>query len=504
MYDVESKPPTGERSTRTILLVEDEARDAELISELIIESGRHGDRVLHVTSLQAALQTMAAEPVDLILLDLRLPDGVGLDCLQTVRQESVEIPVVVLTGVEDEHLALSCISGGAQDYLTKNELEGRTLNRAIAYALTRSRELSERRRANDLQRRLASIVEASQDAIVSISPDGLLMSWNPGAERTFGLGEVEALGRPFADFVRPLGADGETTDLSLDRLLAADQGMPIEMMSRRADGQRITLSVATCHLRDDDDRLIGLAAICRDVTEARRRRAELVQRNAELTLRDEQMRALTQRMNELIETERSRISRTVHDVLGQLLTAINLDLHWIGRRVPEKDERGIAAKIKEATELVERTVTEVQQISVDLRPSVLDSLGLAAGIRDELRRFQKRTGIRVDARIEDRASIGASAESNLFRILQELLTNVARHSRAARVSVGLVLRDGQLELQVADDGVGFAPEADRKLTSLGFLGIRERSLAIGGRCAIESAPGQGCRVSIAIPVAQDG
>ena len=89
MYDVESKPPTGERSTRTILLVEDEARDAELISELIIESGRHGDRVLHVTSLQAALQTMAAEPVDLILLDLRLPDGVGLDCLQTVRQESV-------------------------------------------------------------------------------------------------------------------------------------------------------------------------------------------------------------------------------------------------------------------------------------------------------------------------------------------------------------------------------------------------------------------------------
>ena len=260
MYDVESKPPTGERSTRTILLVEDEARDAELISELIIESGRHGDRVLHVTSLQAALQTMAAEPVDLILLDLRLPDGVGLDCLQTVRQESVEIPVVVLTGVEDEHLALSCISGGAQDYLTKNELEGRTLNRAIAYALTRSRELSERRRANDLQRRLASIVEASQDAIVSISPDGLLMSWNPGAERTFGLGEVEALGRPFADFVRPLGADGETTDLSLDRLLAADQGMPIEMMSRRADGQRITLSVATCHLRDDDDRLIGLVS----------------------------------------------------------------------------------------------------------------------------------------------------------------------------------------------------------------------------------------------------
>lgn len=175
-------PPSG---ARRILLIEDNPGDVELVSALLDATGPD-DELVHAPDLAAAGNVLASKTFDVILLDLRLPDGEGVDCVQAVRTRSGDIPIVVLTGMEDEALALACISAGAQDYIAKSEMRMQTLRRTIDYAVARVGELRERHRADELQAHLAAIVESSNDAIVSGTLDGIVATWNHGASASSG------------------------------------------------------------------------------------------------------------------------------------------------------------------------------------------------------------------------------------------------------------------------------------------------------------------------------
>lgn len=480
---------------RSVLLVEDSPGDAELIVEMLAEQSAVRDSVVVGTSLQQAAAVLGRQRVDLILLDLRLPDAEGVDCVRRIRAVAADAPIVVLTGLDDEALALVCLEAGAQDYLSKNDLRPQDLKRAMGHAIARSRELAQQRRADILQARLAAIVESSGDAIISTGIGGEITSWNRGAQAIFGYSPAEAMGRPLLELLPPTEDSPRTEPEWRRKVLLAEA---TELTHLRRDGARVVLSVVASQLQDVEGRVTGLAAICRDVTESRHRDEELRRQNDELLARDQQMRALAARLHAVREEERSRISREVHDELGQLLTGLKMDLRWIGRRLgPEHS--AVAERLKEAEQLVDRTIETIQRIAVELRPSALDALGLPAALRDEARRFSRRTGLATEVEVQESAKLTSEVATQLFRIFQEVLTNVARHAEAALVRVRFEESPEGWTLLVSDDGLGLRGNIDALLTSPGILGMRERAESLGGNVELSSAEGMGTQVQVRIP-----
>jgi signal transduction histidine kinase len=266
------------------------------------------------------------------------------------------------------------------------------------------------------------------------------------------------------------------------------------------DGHPITLSVVTGVIRDAAGATSEVAAIMRDITQAQRRDAELQRLVAEQAARERLMRDLTARLRTLREEECTRISREVHDGLGQLLTCLKMDIRWMSRRLAAgAGVEDLSAKLAETEALVDQTVTSVQRIAVELRPSVLDALGLPAAFRDEARRFEDRTGVATAVETRTSAAPGPAVATALFRILQELLTNIARHAHASSLSIALTDEADAWILRVHDNGVGIPVDTVNHATSLGLLGMVERAEAIGGTCRVERAPNGGTLATVKVP-----
>jgi PAS domain S-box-containing protein len=214
---------------------------------------------------------------------------------------------------------------------------------------------------------------------------------------------------------------------------------------------------------------------------------------------DDQLRALSVRIEAAREDERSGIAREIHDVLGQELTVVKLDLAWIARRA-YGDGEAIRAKVTDLTAAVDRIIQTVRRISAELRPGELDDLGLVPALEWQAFEFEKRTGVpcRVVARLEG-ARPARPIATALFRIFQETLTNITRHAEASRVDV-VLRRDGDhLQLEVRDDGKGISVEAARSPSAIGLLGIRERARALGGTAHIGPIAPRGTQVSVDVP-----
>jgi len=213
---------------------------------------------------------------------------------------------------------------------------------------------------------------------------------------------------------------------------------------------------------------------------------------------DDQLRALSERIEATREDERTGIAREIHDELGQSLTVLKMDIAWIGRRLG--DVEAIRAKLDEMSHTADEIIGAVRRISAELRPGILDDLGLAAAIEWQAEEFAERTGIAC----EMNASVGherfeRGLATAVFRIFQEALTNVARHADASRVIVDLRVIDGRVELDVGDDGMGL-PESVVMRPSLGLLGMRERARRLGGECRVRRREPCGTVVSLVLPL----
>ncbi len=228
-------------------------------------------------------------------------------------------------------------------------------------------------------------------------------------------------------------------------------------------------------------------------------RAEQSVRESEVRLR-----ALAARLQGLMEQERTRIAREIHDVLGQSLTGLKLDIAWLKREVPAGSSRALE-QIDAICRSLDGIVQTVRRISSDMRPGELDDLGLVAAIESAAQEFQARSGIRCRARLPDQnLAINPDAATAVFRIGQELLTNVARHARATRVDLSLEVDGGDVVLTVADDGRGLRPEQAASRKALGLMGIRERARMFGGSASFEGAPGAGTRATVRLPLHSAG
>jgi len=237
-----------------------------------------------------------------------------------------------------------------------------------------------------------------------------------------------------------------------------------------------------------------VACVLEDITEPKRAEKELQRSLA-------QLRKLAARLETVREEERTRAAREIHDELGQALTAIKLDLTALLRDLPP-DQGPAAQRRQSILKLLEQAMRSTRRIATELRPAVLDDLGLAAAVEWAAEDFQARTGIKCQASLPEGAiALDSERATALFRILQESLTNVARHASASQVTVRLGKGNGGFLLEVHDNGRGFDEKLFSTANSLGILGMRERALLLGGELTIDAAPGEGTTVRVRIPEA---
>jgi signal transduction histidine kinase len=234
--------------------------------------------------------------------------------------------------------------------------------------------------------------------------------------------------------------------------------------------------------------------------------AELSERAAtehRLRASEESLRALAAHLQSVREEERIHIAREIHDELGQALTGLKFDINSLAKACAGNDPGALAERTQSMGSSIDRIINSVRRIASGLRPEVLDEIGLAAAIEWQAREFSRRTGVRCIVSLAPGFSDPDKQRSTaLFRIFQELLTNVARHANATRVHVSLSEEDGEaIALTVEDNGRGIREEQFRSSKSLGFMGLRERVLAFGGAIEVKGQEGQGTRVSVSVPLA---
>ncbi len=325
-------------------------------------------------------------------------------------------------------------------------------------------------------------------AIASLDRTGAVVHWMPGAERITGYTAEEVLGRSYLQFFRW----DDAIRLGLDNALAmAREGGRFEWETwhRKRDGEPFWANSVITPLERESGELTGYALITRDITE--RRRAEEQLRASESKLRE-----LSVHLQSVREEERTRIAREIHDELGQSLSFLKMGLAWLKGEVPER----AVETVTQLNRTLDASVRSIRRIAADLRPSVLDELGLAAAIEWQAEAFTGQTGIHCVLNAErSRLELDKEAETALFRILQESLTNILRHARATRVDVRLASDSETVTLEIHDDGRGISEETLSGSVGLGIVGMRERAIAVGGQLEIGLHPEGGTRVQVSLP-----
>ncbi len=358
----------------------------------------------------------------------------------------------------------------------------------LVYELQREQGLNRvLREADDRWRRT---IDSVRDAMVSVDREQRIVMFNPAAERMFGLRADEAIGQPLSLLLPEALREAHVGHVRR----FADSGVPsrdmaprLEVFGRRADGSEFPIESAISRTEVGGE--LQFTAVLRDVTERRRREAELQNMNREL-------RRLSRAQQSVREEERTRISRELHDDLGQQLTGIKLDLSRLIARA--RDGRELTAQTFDSMRhLLDGAIGAVRRISTELRPRMLDDLGFGEAVTWQAGEFTRRSGIQVLLDLQAAAQVreGAMATA-LFRIVQESLTNVARHARATQVSIELRVEDARLCLRVRDDGCGFEPS--RGGAGVGLLSMRERATALGGSLRIAALAGGGTEIEVTL------
>jgi len=224
---------------------------------------------------------------------------------------------------------------------------------------------------------------------------------------------------------------------------------------------------------------------------------ELFRKTERLRESEDKLRRLAAHLISIREEERAHIAREIHDELGQVLTGLKMEVTWLAKRLKDKP---LIEKTDSMCALIDSSVQTVRKIATGLRPEMLDDMGLVAAVGWQAKEFQKRTGIRCRAKLPSESKFDIDISTTMFRIFQEILTNVARHARATRVDIDLALAEDHVSLEVVDNGVGIQDDELHAKKSLGLLGMQERALLFGGDVRITGSPGHGTRVSVTIPL----
>jgi PAS domain S-box-containing protein len=361
------------------------------------------------------------------------------------------------------------------------------------------RDISDRVRAekalSSSEARLRGILDSAMDAIVTVDERQHILLFNRAAEAMFGCPRDEAIGAPIAWFIperyraehkRHVEEFGESGTLSrrMGGALRVVTGL-------RRNGEEFPIDASISQITESGTRYYTV--ILRDI-------AARVAAEEELRRSRNELRELGAAAHRTREQEQSRIARELHDELGQALTMLQMDVAWFKEKFPDSGS-AVGGKLERMEKLLRSTITATRRIASDLRPLVLDDLGLVPALEWLVQNFTQRTGIPCDLAVDDpNVELPGTHSTAVFRVVQESLTNIAKHAQASKAAVRLARRGAMLVVRIEDDGVGFATESPRKPNSLGLLGLRERASLLSGDTSITSAPGEGTTVELRLPL----
>jgi len=343
--------------------------------------------------------------------------------------------------------------------------------------------------------RLGAIVETAMDPIITVDETQRILLFNRAAEQAFGCARGDAIGERLERFIPArfrAAHRRHVEDFGRTGVTNRRMGENIVLWALHADGREFPIEASISQTGTGAGHFYTV--ILRDIT----RRKEI---EDALRRQQDELRELSARVLEAREEEKSLIARELHDELGQLLTALKMDVAWLRERLPPNAPE-TAAKVEQMNAVLDQTVGSVRRISADLRPLMLDDLGLADAACWLVEEFARHSGVECALEIAPDANFAAlerSTANAVYRALQESLTNIGRHARAKRAWVMLRIEDGTVQLEVEDDGCGIDPGDIAKSRSLGLKGMRERALYLGGGCEVSRAPRGGTRLRLRVP-----
>lgn len=360
----------------------------------------------------------------------------------------------------------------------------------IANNISSARNDDHERKRSEVHSRLAAIVESSDDAIVSKDLTGIVTSWNHAAERIFGYTAAEIIGRSITLIIPPELRPEETEILR--RLRAGERIDHFETVRVAKDGRKVNVSLTISPVRDGSGRIVGASKVARDITERKKTdealqraheelESRVKERTAELEKAQEDLRALSTRLLQMQDEERRRIARELHDTAGQVLAALNMNLVPLEEKLQALDAN-LARPVTESIVLVDELSSDLRTISHLLHPPLLDEAGLASAIQWFVEGFAERSKIPVDLILDpDVGRLSADMETTIFRLVQECLTNIHRHSDSKTACIRIERDARGIRLQIRDQGRGISSAArDSRRTGVGIQGMRERVRQLGG------------------------
>jgi len=366
---------------------------------------------------------------------------------------------------------------------------------------------------------LAAIVESSEDAIVSKTLAGVITTWNAGAERLFGYTPSEAVGQHIS-LIIPLDRTDEEKVI-IERITRGERIEHFDTVRVHKDKTLLDISLTISPVRDASGKIVGASKIARDISQRKRIERELREsegryrtladaldtqvefRTRELERRNSELRELSGRLLESQDVERRHIARELHDSAGQTLAALSMQLARISEDA-KKDPAQLAKDIQGAEELVQHLTQEIRTTSYLLHPPLLDEAGISSALSWYVQGLAERSGLEIDLKVpKNLGRLPSEMELLIFRLVQESLTNIHRHSASKTALIRIDREDGTIRVTVEDQGKGMSPEQLAEIqshgTGVGIRGMRERVRHFSGQLVVESN-GSGTKVHATLPL----
>ncbi len=344
----------------------------------------------------------------------------------------------------------------------------------------------------------SDLVESAMDPIVTADAGQRVVAFNAAAERVFGLPRSAVIGRSLALLMPERFRSDHGTHIArfaTTGVTSRRMGAQPVLTALRADGTEFPIEASISQHAHGSAQFYTV--ILRDVSDR-------VRAHEDLRRSKEELQELSATAQIAREQEMSRIARELHDELGQALTMLQMDVAWGKAHLPA-GHPDFAGRLDRMEKLLKSTVAATRRIAADLRPLILDDLGLVPAVESLVQNFTQRTGVPCTLAVDDRDLALASLHSTaVFRIVQESLTNVAKHAGAKSAAVSIAREGDRIVVRVRDDGVGFVAQDPRKPNSFGLVGLRERAALLRGEAAITTAPGQGTTVEVRLPAVAAG
>jgi PAS domain S-box-containing protein len=472
------REPTAER----LLIVDDEIESLEPLLDLVSEWGYAAKGF---TSAREALEVLKEQDFDLLLTDFSMPDMDGIELFKAAVQLRPHLVCIIITGRGTVQTAVAAMKMGVFDYVLK-PLDFKMLH----LTLSRGGDLSRLRQSEEKYR---SIVEDQTEFICRWQPDGTITFVNEVCCRYFGKTCQELIGQTFHPFM--LNEDRKKLQQEVASLNPENPVFTIENRTVALNSEIRWQKWTNRALFNKQGSIAEFQSVGHDINNRKLAEEALIKST-------ERLRAMSIRLAEIEEAERKKLARELHDMVGQNLTALGINLNIVRTQIPVEAADLIVPRLQDSLLLLEQTALCIRDVMADLRPDVLDDYGLLATFRWYGEKFSHRTGLTVAVQGDVlKSRLPLTSEVALFRIVQEALTNIAKHAQASKVTVELEELENIVHLTIADDGRGFDLLSLRRAgdhTGWGLITMEERAAGAGGCLSIESALGKGTRIKIEV------